>query len=61
MLWTDNGKEFYNKYVADILHKNNIKLYSTENEEKASVVERWNITIKKKMWKYFSANNTKNI
>ena len=42
-----------------MLHKNNIKIYSTENEEKASIVERWNRTIKTKMWKYFSANNTK--
>jgi len=60
MLWTDKGKEFYNKHVAEVLRKyNNIHLYSTENEEKASVVERWNRTIKTKMWKYFSANNTK--
>ena len=59
MLWTDKGKEFYNKNVAELLRKNNIHLYSTENEEKASVVERWNRTIKTKMWKYFSANNTK--
>ena len=59
MLWTDKGKEFYNKNVATLLHKHNIKLYSTENEEKASVVERWNRTIKTNMWKYFSANNTK--
>ena len=58
-LWTDKGKEFYNKHVAEVLAKNNIQIYSTENEEKASVVERWNRTIKTKMWKYFSANNTK--
>ena len=59
MLWTDKGKEFYNKHVAEVLKKNNIRLYSTQNEEKASVVERWNRTIKRDMWKYFSANNTK--
>ena len=35
----------------------NIKLYSTENEEKSSVVERFNRTIKQKMWKMFSTNN----
>ena len=59
MLWTDKGKEFYNKHVAEVLQKHNIHLYSTQNEEKASVVERWNRTIKRHMWKYFSANNTK--
>ena len=34
-----------------------IKLYHTENEEKSSVVERWNRTIKNRMWKMFTANN----
>ena len=54
-LWTDKGSEFYNKHMKDLLHKHNIKLYSTENEEKSSVVERWNRTIKTKMWKQFTA------
>ena len=33
-------------------------MYSTENEEKSSVVERRIRTMKEKMWKYFSANST---
>ena len=33
-------------------------LYSTENEQKSSVVERWNRTMENIMWKYFTANNT---
>ena len=57
-LWTDKGKEFYNKSMKDLLEKNYVQLYSTENEEKSSIVERWNRTIKRNMWKYFSANNT---
>ena len=57
LLWTDKGKEFYNKNVNQLLSKKNIKLYSTENEEKSSVAERFNRTIKEKMWKMFSANN----
>ena len=37
-------------------------MYSTENEEKASVCERWNRTLKTKMWKKFTAQgNTKNL
>ena len=52
-LWTDKGKEFYNKDVKDL-----VEIYSTENEEKSSVVERWIRTIKEKMWKYFTDNNT---
>ena len=39
-LWTDKGKEYYNKHVKELLDKNKITLYSTENEEKSSVCER---------------------
>ena len=51
-MWVDKGKEFYNKDVKEL-----IELYSTENEEKSSVVERW-IRTMEKMWKYFTDNNT---
>ena len=57
-LWVDKGKEFYNTNVEDLLEKNNIKMYSTHNEEKCSVVERWNRTIKTQLFRYFSANGT---
>jgi len=57
-LWTDKGKEFYNKNVDEILMQYNIKLYSTENEEKSSVVERWNRRIKQTMWKIFSEQSS---
>ena len=57
-LWTDAGREFYNTEVKTLLKKHDITLYSTENEEKCSVVERWNRTIKTKLWKYFTANHT---
>ena len=52
-MWVDKGKEFYNKDVKEL-----IELYSTENEEKSSVVERWIRTMKERMWKYFTDNNT---
>ena len=42
-IWVDKGKEFYNKDVKDL-----VELYSTENEEKSSVVERWIRTMKEK-------------
>ena len=57
-LWTDQGTEFYNQHVKRVLTANNVTLYSTENEEKSSVVGRWNRTMKNRMWKYFTANNT---
>ena len=40
--------------MRELLGKNNITLYSAENEEKSSVCERWNRTIKTKMWKQFT-------
>ena len=52
-MWVDKGKEFYNKDVKEL-----IKLDSTENEEKSSVVERWIRTMKERMWKSFTDNNT---
>ena len=55
-LRTDKSREFYNKHVNEL----GVEFYSTENEEKSSVVERWNRTMKQKMFKYFTANNTNN-
>ena len=31
------GNEFYNRTMKELLEKNNVQLYSTENEEKSSV------------------------
>ena len=53
-LWSDKGKEFFNKDVQKL----GIELYTTENEEKSTVIERWNRTMKEKMYKYFTANST---
>ena len=57
MLWTDKGSEFVSKHFKEFLNKTGIQLYHTENEEKSSVVERWNRTMKNKMWKMFTAGN----
>ena len=57
MLWTDKGSEFISKHFKDFLKREGIRLYHTENEEKSSVVERWNKTMKNRMWKMFTTNN----
>ena len=57
MLWTDKGSEFISKHFKGFLKRAGIKLYHTENEEKSSVVERWNKTMKNRMWKMFTVNN----
>ena len=56
-LWTDKGSEFISKHFKEFLKRHSIILYHTQNEEKSSIVERWNKTMKNKMWKMFSANN----
>ena len=57
-LWTDRGKEFYNKQVETLLNENNIKIYSTNNSEiKSAVIERFNRTFKNMMYKKFTENN----
>ena len=59
-LWVDQGSEFFNRTMDQWLKNNNIKRYNTYNEGKAVVVERFNRTLKTRMWKYFSANNSYN-
>ena len=50
-IWVNKGREFYNKDV-----QKPVEIYSTENEEKSFVIERFSRSIKEKMFKYFSAN-----
>lgn len=53
----DQGKEFYNKSFKNLLTKHNITLYSTYSHLKASIVERFNRTLKQKMWRMFTLQN----
>ena len=53
-LQTDNGKEYYNRNVETLLKKYNVKHYSSYSEKKASIVERFNRTLKNKMYRSFS-------
>ena len=46
--------------MKELLAKTKIALYSTENEENSSEVERWNRTIKNKMWKQFTVQGNTN-
>jgi len=56
-LQTDRGKEFYNADVQKILKNHNVNHYSTYSTLKASVVERFNRTLKNDMWKMFTLND----
>ena len=59
-LQTDRGKEFYNKEFAAVMKKHGINHYSTHSERKASIVERFNRTLKENMYRYFTQRNTLN-
>ena len=60
LLWVDQGSEFYNQKFKKLLENHEIKMYHTFNQGKAVVIERFNRTLKGKMFRYFSANNTYN-
>lgn len=53
-LHVDEGKEFYNSSMKNMLHQRNISMYSTFGTKKAAIVERFNRTLKNRMWKQFS-------
>ena len=57
-LQTDKGKEFLNLMMKRYLKENYVHQYQTNSEMKASVIERFNRTIKDKMWRYFTKNKT---
>ena len=48
-LWVDQGKEFYNN--DNILDNNDILMYSTHNEGKSVIAERFIKTLKAKIYK----------
>jgi len=59
VLQTDKGTEFLNMKVKSLLQQRGIKLFTTNSERKASVVERLNRTLKGLMFKYLTKNNTR--
>ena len=54
-IWVDKGSEFYNAYFKKWLRDNDIVMYSTHNEGKSVVAERFIITLKSKIYKYMTS------
>ena len=54
-IWVDQGGEFYNNSFKDFLKINNIEIYSTYNEGKSVVAERFIRTLKNKIFKHMTA------
>jgi len=60
MVQSDKGTEFLNSMFQFMLQRRGTKFYTSENEDvKASVVERFNRTLKTKMYRYFSHANSR--
>lgn len=51
---TDNGKEFFNSSFKTLMNEYKINHYATFSTMKAAIVERFNRTLKEKMWREFS-------
>ena len=51
----DKGSEFYNAYFKKWLRDNNIVMYSTHNEGKSVVAERFIRLLKSKIYKYMTS------
>ena len=54
-IWVDKGSGFYNRLMRSWLQGNNIKIYSTHNEGKSVVTERFIRTLKSKIYKYMTS------
>ena len=54
-IWVDQGSKFYNNSFKDFLKINNIEMYSTYNEGKSVVAERFIRTLKSKIFKHMTA------
>ena len=54
-IWVDKGSEFYNRLMKSRLQDNDIAMYSTHNEGKSVVTERFIRTIKNKIYKYMTS------
>lgn len=55
---SDMGKEFYNTHFRALMHRHKINHYSTFSTMKAAIVERFNRTLKTRMWKEMHYNGT---
>ena len=58
-IWIDLGGEFYNNVFEKWLSDNNIIMYSTYNEGKSVVAERFIRTLKNKLYKHMTATGKK--
>jgi hypothetical protein len=58
-LQTDKGKEFFNSTVSVLLKEKQVHHFASNSDLKAAIAERFNRTLKNRIWVHFTAENTK--
>jgi hypothetical protein len=58
LIQVDKGTEFYNKTFQEVLDRHGVKMFSTNSDKKAQIVERFNRTLKLRMGKLFDAQSS---
>jgi transposase InsO family protein len=58
-LQTDKGTEFLCAPVQRLLRAKGVHHFASQSDKKAAVVERFNRTLKTRLWTYFTAKRTK--
>ena len=54
-IWVDNGNELYNRSMKSFLQNNDIETFSTHNEGKSVIAERFITTLRNKIYKYMTS------
>ena len=54
-MWVDKGSGFHSKSMISLLQDSDLEMYSTHNEGKSVVSERFIRTLKNKIYKYMAS------
>src|SRR5271156_6525654 len=56
---TDQGMEFESRVMRNYFNEKKVHQFSVKSQFKVAIVERFNRTLKAKMWNYFTHANTR--
>ena len=56
---SDRGTEFMGAAFQKMLKQNNIRFFTADNYTKEAIIERFNRTLRSRLWKFFEASNSK--
>ena len=56
-IWSDRDSSFFSKEMQQFFIDNNVKIYHTNSHLKATVIERFNSSLRELMMKHFVKNN----